>query len=212
MRWFVFILLPLSVFGSFIVPSPWNLRTGEVAIAVGYPTLGVRYGVMDLAEVGAGIREKGGYFKLGYSNDNFGMGFGISTYTFESAAIFGSVGFKYDGFEAVIGGLYFEETTYYEMESRLMPHFIISVEVFRQTGDTGNMKGGMGGFSSYEIRDRFFEAGVYASSVFRDVWIFDHVDLMGGVSIHHKLGEEFQILRSLGVLFNLSTSFYLFRK
>ena len=215
-RWFVFFLIPIAVFGFKIIPSPWLVKTGEISISLGYPTIGIRYGLLDFAEVGFSLREMGGFFKVGFSGGNFAASVGISTFIFENASLIGSVGVRFGNIWASAGAFYTEA-----MENFKSYGFM--GEAYIKTTESGNMVGGMGIFGGYSYsKTQYYEdhyeenelvsSGLYAFSSFKKVWVFDHVDLLGGVSVTHKLGEEFSLLKSLGVVFDVTTSFYLFRK
>ncbi len=209
-RWILLLLIPIAVFGFKIIPSPWLAKTGEISISLGYPTFGIRYGLLDFAEVGFSLREMGGFFKVGFSGENFAASVGISTFTFEGASLIGSAGVRFGSIWTSAGAFYTEA-----MEN--FKNYGFMGEVYIKTTESGNMEGGIGAFGAYSYSKDYDESkqmngGLYAVSRFKKVWIFDHVDLLGGVSVTHKLGEEFSLLKSLGIVFDVTTSFYLFRK
>ncbi len=207
----IFLMIGSVLFAFKVNINPWTMKMGEVSLSLGFPTVGIRYGIIDNAEVGMSLKELGGYFKLGIGNDNYAASVGLSTF-FEGSTVFGSVGAHLGNAWVSLGSMYKEERSYDGGEEKTTPKISYSGEVYLQTMKRGNMDGGVGAFLQYEKMGRGYFGGLYASSSFKKVWFIDHVDMFGGVAVWYDPSEEFTLLSNLKVVFDISLDFYLFRR
>ncbi len=206
----IFLMIGSVLFAFKVNINPWTMKMGEISLSLGFPTIGIRYGIIDNAEVGMSLKELGGYFKLGLGNDNYALSAGLSSFTFESAMIFGSVGVHFENIWLSVGAGYKEISDF--TDGKIVPKISYSGEAYLQTMKKGNMDGGIGAFFQYgKMGDGYF-GGLYASSSFKKVWFIDHVDMLGGVAVwYNPKKENFSLLKNLSVVFDISLDFYLFR-
>ncbi len=206
----IFLMIGSVLFAFKVNINPWTMKMGEVSLSLGFPTFGIRYGIIDNAEVGMSMKELGGYFKLGISDENYAVSVGISSFTFESAMVFGSAGIHFGNVWTSLGGGYREVKDLFS--DKTTPKISFSGEVYLEIMEKGNMNGGIGTFLQYEKMGDGYLGGVYASSTFKKVWFIDHVDMFGGVAVHYDPSENFSLLQNLSVVFDISLDFYLFRR
>ncbi len=209
----VLLILFGTMLGSYIAVNPWPLRGGRISLSMGYPTLGLRYGLMDFAEVGASIREEGGYIKLGYGMRNFAFSLGFATVGYESSNIFGALGLRFKGFELDLGAKYFQKMNYYEGEHENAYSLILETSyLFPGSGNMENGFGLFGTFSSGLGDSNFTDMGLgfYVTGRFHEVWFFKRIDLMGGMGF--KIDDSFDIFEDAYVIFDISTFFDIFKR
>ncbi len=206
----IFFMLGAVAFAFKININPWTMRMGEVSMSLGYPTIGIRYGIIDNAEVGFSMKELGGYFKLGFSSDHYAISAGLSSFSFVNAMFFGSAGIHFENIWTSVEADYREQESF--SSDTVKPNFSVSGEIFIQTMEKGNMSGGLGAFLQYKKMDAEYFGGAYASSTFEKVWFIDRVDMLGGVAIRYNSDEQFRLMKNLSVVFDISVNFYLFRR
>ncbi len=209
----LFATLLSSVMGI-IYPNPWVLSMGRLEISLGWPTLALRYGLLDVLEVGGSVRESGGYIKLGYNTKNFGVAIGYSIFFGGYSSVFASVGVSMGGFQVSISGR-FHELAYgteplhgVELSAELLKLFSRQGNSTNYFGIAGNYFQDVDGVESSEWNSG---AHVYFVSDYQNVWIFSILRLLGGLSFYYD-GEPVSITKNFGVIFGISTFFDVFER
>ncbi len=212
MKRFILIILALliftSSFGSKMIVDPWLLKAGDISFSLGVPTLGLRYGLIDIVEIGASLREMGGYIKIGYSSENFAVNVGYASIGFGLANVFGALGIRVGGLEMAMNARYFQ----YPKGDGVGESYTISGETSMVVSKSGNMTSSLGIYGYYPLTSshELGSGGVYARGEFENVWIFKKVNLMGGISL--RIDDSFNLFEDVGITFDLSIFLNIFRR
>ncbi len=205
----ILILGFVSIFGANVIIDPWLLKAGDISFSLGFPTLGMRYGLLDLVEIGASIRELGGYIKIGYSGENFAVNAGYSSFGLGIANVFGAVGFRTGGFELALNGRYSQ----FPSGTGVGESYSVFGETSFTISKSGNMTSFLGAFGYYNIKEMSGEkggGGVYARGIFEKVWIFNKVNLMGGLAL--RVDDTFNLFEDVYIIFDFSLFLNIFRR
>ncbi|MCD6450735.1 MAG: hypothetical protein J7L34_09565, partial [Thermotogaceae bacterium] len=193
----VLVLVSVSM-GALVSLDPWVLPMGRVSMSAGNPTSAVRYGLLNFIEVGASMRELGGYMKFGFTKRDFGGGIGIATF-FDFTNIFGAVGFKMWGFELDVGGRLVQTSGFDSTADLNMVYEGEISYVFSREGNSESKMGFYGRYTASDLEGTFesFESGIYISANYKDVFFMPCVRLSGGIMFHYD-GEPITLYKNFG--------------
>lgn len=216
---FVFLVFALIADAAVLSVDPWIMPGGRLSVTIGWPSLGVRFGLLNFLEFGGSVRELGVYMKAGFKLGSFGVGGGISMVPGMATAVFGSAGYQNEGFE-IVGGGYVSQSVEVAASGKEYGYaYSFSTEVWNLIAREKNSIYRFGAFFRWSY-ERFWEeemASVYEGALmiqgdFKDVWIFKGVILVGGLNFFYN-GKDptIDLVNNLGVSFSITASVDLFK-